>query len=215
MHLHADCDPGDMAPDLSLMSWDSYPVTGWDKEPGENYRMADPAQIGIMHDLMASYNGRFGLMELQPGHVNWSGVPVRLFPGAIRLWIWTAFAHGSEFVTTYRYRQPLFGIELFHHGLVGTDGITPSEGGRQFAQVIQEMRRLDLSKIPKFADEIQPRKTVGLVLDFDQLWYYLSLPQAKQWNQSRWLASWYAALSRLGVSIRILRPALIGPTTSR
>jgi beta-galactosidase len=211
MHLHADCDPGDMAKDLTLMSWDSYPVTGWDKEPGENYRMADPAQIGIMHDLMASYNGRFGLMELQPGHVNWSGVPVRLFPGAIRLWIWTAFAHGSEFVTTYRYRQPLFGIELFHHGLVGTDGITPSDGGRQFSQVIQEMRRLDLSRIPKFADEIQPRKTVGLVLDFDQLWYYLSLPQARQWNQSRWLASWYAALSRLGTSIRILRPGADWP----
>jgi beta-galactosidase len=206
MHLHPDCDPGDMAEDLSLMSWDSYPVTGWEKEPGETYRIADPAQIGLAHDLMASYHGRWGLMELQPGHVNWSGVPVRLFPGAIRLWIWTAFAHGAEFVTTYRYRQPRFGIELFHHGLVGTDGITPSPGGRQFAQVIQEMRRLDLSQIPKFMDEIQPRRTVGLVLDFDQFWYYLSLPQSRQWKQSQWLFSWYAALSRLGVAVHILRP---------
>lgn len=80
MHFQPDCDPGDMAKDLTLMSWDSYPVTGWDREPGENYRMADPAQIGILHDFMASFNGRFGLMELQPGHVNWSGVPVRLYP---------------------------------------------------------------------------------------------------------------------------------------
>ena len=46
----------------------------------------------------------------------------------------------AEFVTTYRFRQPLFGIQLFHHGLVGTDGVTPSAGGREFAQVITEMR---------------------------------------------------------------------------
>jgi beta-galactosidase len=160
---------------------------------------------------MASYHKRWGLMELQPGHVNWSGTPVRLYPGAIRLWIWTAFAHGAEFVTTYRYRQPRFGIELFHHGLVGTDGITPSPGGRQFAQVIQEMRKLDLRKIPKFAEEVHPRQAVGLILDFDQLWYFLSLPQAKRWNQSRWLASWYTALSRLGVAIQILRPGAEWP----
>ena len=211
MHLQPDCDPGDMAPDLTLMSWDSYPVTGWEKDKDETYRIADPASIGLLHDLMASYHKRWGLMELQPGHVNWSGTPVRLYPGAIRLWIWTAFAHGAEFVTTYRYRQPRFGIELFHHGLVGTDGVTPSPGGRQFAQVIQEMRKLDLTKVPKFAKETHPRQTVGLVLDFDQLWYFLSLPQAKRWNQSRWLTSWYTALSRLGVAIQILRPGAEWP----
>jgi beta-galactosidase len=139
-------------------------------------------------------------------------VPVRLYPGAIRLWIWTAFAHGAEFVTTYRFRQPRFGIELFHHGLVDTDGVTPSPGGKQFMQVLQEMKELDLAKVPKFADEpSDPRQTVGLVLDFDQLWYYMSLPQAKRWSQPTWLTRWYAALSRLSVRIRILRPGTPWP----
>jgi beta-galactosidase len=212
MPLHPDANPEDMAKDLNLFTWDSYPVAGREKEDGENYRIADPAGIGLIHDHMASFNNRFALMELQPGHVNWSGVPVRLYPGAIRLWIWTAFAHGSEFVTTYRFRQPRFGIELFHHGLIETDGVTPSPGGKQFVQVIQEMRKLDLSRIPKFADEpADPRQTVGLVLDFDQLWYYMSLPQAKRWNQGLWLARWYAALTRLGVRIRILRPSAAWP----
>ncbi len=213
MPLYPDADPQDMAADLTLFSWDSYPVTGWEKEgDDQTYRLADPAQIGLCHDHMASFRNRFALMELQPGHVNWSGVPVRLFPGAIRLWIWTAFAHGAEFVTTYRFRQPRFGIELFHEALVGPDGVTPSDGGKQFAQVIEEMRRLDLSRIPKFADET-PRsaETVGLVLDFEQLWYYLTLPQARRWNQGKWLAIWYAALSRLGARIRILRPEVDWP----
>jgi beta-galactosidase len=214
MSLHPDCDPQDMAGDLTLSSWDSYPVTGREKEGDDDtYRIADPAAISLCHDQIASYQNRWGLMELQPGHVNWSGVPVRVYPGAIRLWIWTAFAHGSEFVTTYRFRQPRFGIELFHHGLVETDGVTPSQGGREFAQVIQEMRRLDLARVPKFADEpYRPRETVGLVLDFEQIWYYLTLPQARRWNQSHWLAMWYAALSRLGVRVRILRPAAAWPS---
>ncbi|HEX4055011.1 MAG TPA: beta-galactosidase [Tepidisphaeraceae bacterium] len=214
MSLHADCDPQDMDEDITLSAWDSYPVTGREKEENdENYRIADPAQISLCHDQMASYQNRWGLMELQPGHVNWSGVPVRVYPGAIRLWIWTAFAHGSEFVTTYRFRQPRFGVELFHDGLVGTDGVTPSAGGREFSQVVQEMRRLDLSRVPKFADEPRrPTETVGLVLDFEQLWYYLTLPQARRWNQSLWLASWYAALSRLGVRIQILRPGTAWPS---
>jgi beta-galactosidase len=161
---------------------------------------------------MASYQKRFALMELQPGQVNWSGVPVRVFPGAIRLWIWTAFAHGSEFVTTYRFRQPRFGIELFHHGLIGTDGVTPSVGGREFCRVITEMRRLDLSRVPAFADEpLDARKTVGLVLDFDQLWNYLTLPQARRWDQKRWLITWHAALSRMGLRVMILRPGMDWP----
>jgi beta-galactosidase len=212
MPLHLDCNPQDMAKDLSLFTWDSYPVAGREKEEGEDYRIADPAGIGLIHDHMASFKNRWALMELQPGHVNWSNVPVRLYPGAIRLWIWTAFAHGAEFVTTYRFRQPRFGIELFHHGLIETDGVTPSPGGKQFMQVIQEMKKLDLAKIPKFADEpSDPRQTVGLALDFDQLWYYTSLPQAKRWSQPTWLTRWYAALSRLGVRIRILRPGAPWP----
>lgn len=208
MHFQPDCDPGDFARDLNLMAWDSYPVTGWEKEGNdETYRIADPAQISLLHDFMACFHNRWGLMELQPGQVNWSGVPVRVYPGAIRLWIWTAFAHGAEFVTTYRFRQPRFGIELFHHGLIGTDGVTPSPGGQQFGQVLSEMKNLDLARVPQFAAEPHdPRQTVGLILDFDQLWYYMTLPQARRWNQPRWLATWYAALSRLGVRIRILLP---------
>ena len=213
MPLHLDCDPGDMAPDLTLMAWDSYPVTGWEKgAKDQNYRIADPAAIGLMHDQMASYHNRWALLEIQLGQTNWSGVPAQLYPGAVRLWLWTAFAHGAEFVTTYRFRQARFGIELFHHALILPDGMTPSSGGKQFAQVIEELAHLDLSRVPDWADEPhEPARTVGLVFDFDQLWYYETLPQAKRWNQGRWWQMWYAALSRLGVRIQVLRPGTEWP----
>jgi beta-galactosidase len=197
-----------MSPDLSLMSWDSYPVTGWEKGAKDQaYRIADPAAIGLMHDQMASYHDRWAMLEVQLGQTNWSGVPAQLHPGAVRLWLWTAFAHGAEFVTTYRFRQPRFGIELFHGALVLPDGITPSAGGKEFEQVIDEMHKLDFSAVPAWAEEpYDPSQTVGLVFDFEQLWYYETMPQAKRWNQGRWWQMWYAALSRLGVRIKILRP---------
>jgi beta-galactosidase len=212
MPFHLDCDPGDFAKELNLFSWDSYPVTGWDTEDGETYRIADPAPISFVHDQMASYHSRWALMEVQPGQLNWSGTPARVYPGAIRLWLWTAFAHGAEFVTVYRFRQPRFGVEMFHHGLMTHDGVTPTAGGREFAQVISEMKQLDLRRVPKLASEQEDwPNTAGIVFDFDQLWEYATLPQAKRWNQSRWLTMWYAALTRLGMKIKILRPEMDWP----
>ncbi len=207
MPLHLDCNPADMAGELTLMSWDSYPVTGLEKNPTTEYfRLGDPSQIGFMHDHMASYCGRWGQLELQPGHINWSGFPVLQYPGAVRLWLWTAFAYGAEFVTTYRFRQPRFGIELFHEGLVGPDGQTATVGGREFEMVLHEMRRMNPAKIPPITDMIDPETTVGLLFDFEQLWYFQSLPQAKRWDQAQWLMSWYGALSRAGLRVKILRP---------
>jgi beta-galactosidase len=213
MPLHLDVNPGDMAKDLTLFAWDSYPIDPTQKGgEGENYRLADPAAVSFVHDQMASYKDRWGLLELQAGHVNWSMTPVQLYPGAVRLWIWTAFAHGAEFLTTYRFRQPRFGIEMHHHGLVETDGVTPSAGGKQFVQVIDELKKLDMKRVPAWKDEKpDPKEAVGLVFDFDQLWYLNTMPQARRWSQARWLHLWYAALSRLGKRIMILRPGARWP----
>jgi beta-galactosidase len=125
----------------------------------------------------------------------------------VRLWLWTAFAHGAEFVTTYRLRQARFGIELFHTGLLGTDGTTQTIGGKEFVQTIDEMQRLDASKLKaKQPEEFNPATTVGLLFDFEQLWYFQTLPQAKRWNQPQWLRAWYAACARNGLRVKILRP---------
>lgn len=214
MPFHPDADPQDMAEALTLYAWDAYPVPG--RGAGmkdESYRIGDPNLMGFIHDQLASYNGRFGQMELQPGHINWGDYPALLYPGAVRLWIWTAFAHGAEFVTTYRFRQPLFGTELFHSGLMDTSGTALSIGGREFSQAVDEIADLDLSAVPSPTAPAQPAPTesaipnieVGIVFDFEQLWYFDILSQARRWNQPRWLLSWYAALARLGFRVRILQ----------
>lgn len=205
MPFHLDCDPAEFRQDLSLFGWDSYPVTGWEKSPvDDTYRIADPAAIGFVHDQMRSYTGRWALMEVQVGQTNWSGVPVLLHPGAVRLWLWTAYAHGSEFITVYRFRQARFGTELFHHALVGTDGVTPSPGGRQFMQVIEEQKQL---KPPARSPRLKPAgHSVGVLFDFDQLWYHATLPQARRWDQPKWISTWYGSLARLALPMHVLRP---------
>jgi beta-galactosidase len=250
MPFHLDCNPADFAEDLTLFAWDSYPVTGWEKLPkDDSYRLADPSGLGFIHDLMSSYTGRWGLLEVQLGQTNWSGVPVLLYPGAVRLWLWTAYAHGAEFITTYRYRQPRWGIELFHHALVGPDGVTQTQGGREFAQVIDEVERLlapgrpapspapapvgEMETVPpegpmrrmrrriaKRGSPVPPNEPgafdearalasetrAGIVFDFEQLWYYTSMPQSKRWKQPQWITSWYGALARLAIRVEALHP---------
>ena len=211
MPFHQDANPADMAGDFDLTTWDSYPLTGWVKNPkDEAYRLADPDHIGLNHDTFASYHRRWALMEVQPGQVNWSGYPVLPYPGTIRLWLWTALAHGAEFITVYRWRQPLWGIEMFHAGLVSTDGVTLSAGGRQFVQVIEDLKQLDLTKIPALKDEriatgASGSDTVGMIIDFEQQWWTTTLPQAKRWSHVYQWQQWYGAITKLGLNVRVLR----------
>lgn len=200
-----EANPAEMAPDLSLMSWNTHPCSGMEKgAKDENFRLGDPALLGLIHDYMAGFNGRWGQMELQPGQVNRGDAPVQLYPGAVRLWLWTAFAHGAEFATTDRFRQPRSGLNLFHHGLVSTDGTTPTPGGRQFQQTIDEIARLDLGAIAA-APPAEPGRTVGLVVDFDQGCWFRIMPQSRRWEYGRLLQLWYGALTRLGLAVKVLR----------
>ena len=81
-------------------------------------------------------------MELQPGQVNWGTVNPQLLPGTVHMWIMQAFGGGCSFLCTYRYRHPLRGSEMYHEGIVGTDGVTLSPGGKEFVQAINEMKLL-------------------------------------------------------------------------
>ena len=212
MPFFPDCDPGDMRDSLSLYSWDTYPISGLGSDfKNENFRIGDPSGIEVVHDQMASYNGRWALMEVQPGQINWSGVPVLPYPGAIRLLLWTAIAHGAEFITVYRFRQPRWGVEMWHDGLVQHDGVTLSPGGVQFRQVADEVRRL-LAEYPPgtpvLGQDVQPapQPKAGLLLDFDQFWWTATLPQAKRWKQGELVVQYHQALSRLGFKVEIVHP---------
>ena len=104
--------------------------------------MGDPWRISFANDMFRSIKGITGVMELQPGQVNWGSYNPQPYPGAVRAWLWNAFAGDLSFICSYRYRQPLFGGEQYHYGMVGTDGVTPFSGGLEYSQFMSEIKSL-------------------------------------------------------------------------
>ena len=208
MPFHPDTNPGDFTDSLSLYGWDTYPVTGWDgPHEDETFRLADPEAMEAMHDLMASHTGRWALLEVQPGQTNWSGFPVQLYPGVVRLWLWTALAHGAEFITVYRWRQPRVGQEMHHHGLVIHDGQTLSPGGEDFKRVAAEVKQLR-EAAGEYADyaPLEPSEpaAVGILFDFNEIWLQLSQPQAKRYDYRRLVQQWHKAIAGSGLDAAML-----------
>lgn len=207
--LHAGLNPADFANNLSLCAWDGQSISGQVKNPpDETYRLADPWTIAFTHDWMASQTGRWGMLKLQPGQFDWTGSPVLPYPGAIRLWLWTALAHGADFTTVYRYRQAQSGTEQWQPGLVGLDGVSPSPGGREFMRTIEEIRLLDPVRLnaPTPAPVPSAANTEAAILfSHEDLSSFDTFPHARRWDQRQWLFRWYAALARLGWRVRILR----------
>ena len=83
------------------------------------FRLGDPHRLAMAVDYFRSFKGVTGVMELQPGQVNWAAINPQPEPGAVRMWLWHAFGGGLSFPCTYRYRQPLYGSELYHAGSSG------------------------------------------------------------------------------------------------
>ena len=122
--------------ELDFDSYTRYMVYGGDRGIGpRGYRVGEYTRIAMANDFFRPLTGMYGVMELQPGQVNWGTVNPQPLPGAVRLWLWHVFAGGSKFTCTYRYRAPLYGFEAYHYGIVGTDGVTPTPGGKEYAAV--------------------------------------------------------------------------------
>ena len=108
----------------------------------EGYRVGEYTRIAMANDYFRPLSPLYGVMELQPGQVNWGTVNSQPLPGAVRLWLWHVFAGGSRLTCTYRFRAPTYGFEQYHYGIVGTDGVTSTSGGREYQQFIDEMNQL-------------------------------------------------------------------------
>ncbi len=146
-------DHFELAEDLDIASWDSYPLGFLEdrSDEGEDWkrrfmRQGDPDFQAFHHDLYrATGRGRWWVMEQQPGPVNWAPYNPAPLPGIARLWAWEAFAHGAEAVLYFRWRQAPFAQEQMHSGLLRPD--------RQAAPALAEARAV--------AEEIAAAPEVG------------------------------------------------------
>jgi beta-galactosidase len=168
---------------LDFPSFTMYPANGKNVLGGNNFRTGSPFRINEACDYFRPINGLTGVMELQPGQINWGSVNPQLLPGTVDMWIMQAFGGGCSFLCTYRYRHPLWSSEMYHEGIVGTDGLTLSQGGKEFVQAIKEMKILR-SKYDSAAimPEILEKRRTALLWSHDVMWDLDIQKQTTQWN---------------------------------
>jgi len=205
MHIHTDVDPW-RNKDLDFISYTMYPVAGYTKGVGDQgFRLGDPWRISYANDFFRPLKGVTGVMELQPGQVNWGTYNPLPYPGVIRAWLWNAFAGGLDFICSYRFRQPLSGGEQFHYGMVGTDGTTELFGGQQYSQFMKEIRELRKLYKPnaKMPTEYAGRKT-AILYNPDNIWETEVQKQTYQWNEVGHITRIYSNLKTLCVPVDIV-----------
>lgn len=191
--------------DFDIVTWTHYPVAGSLNEGPLGYRLGSAATISFAGDFMRSINGQHGVMELQPGQVNWGPVNPQPYPGAVRLWIMRTFATGAKIVCTYRYRQPLYGAELYHYGLVGPDGVTPTSGGEQYAQAARELVALRQVATPGAPlPAAYAARRAGLLYSYEARWDIDNHKQNVRWDTYGHLLKYHRALKRVGAPVDVI-----------
>ncbi len=205
MSTHTPNDPF-LNKDLDFVSFTSYPVAGYAVGYGnQGFRVNSPLAIGMPHDYFRSIKGTTAIMELQPGQVNWGRYNPQPMPGAVRLWLYQAFGAGSAFVCAYRYRQPLFGGEQYHYGMVGPDGVTPLPGGKEYSATIKEIA--DLKKLYTPSKEYPARLSLmktGILYSKDNIWEQNYQKQTNQWNAQFHVSKYFEALRSFQVPVDFL-----------
>ena len=190
---------------LDFISFTMYPVRGTDELGPDGFRLGSPHRMASACAFYRPIGGVTGVMELQPGQVNWAAINPQPMPGAIRMWMWHAFAGGSSFVCTYRFRHPTYGSELYHDGIVGPDGVTPSRGGLEFARVIEEMRRLRTLYDPaaQMPERLAARRT-GFLWSHENLWDLDNHKQTSLWDTWRHRFIYQAAVKSAGAPLEFV-----------
>ncbi len=166
------------------------------------YRLSHVERIAMANDFFRPVRNLYGVMELQPGQVNWGQINPQPLPGAVRLWLWHVFAGGSKFTCTYRFRAPIYGIEMYHYGIVDTDGITPTRGGLEFKKFIEEIKLLRKAYNPKAKNNAayEARRT-AILYHHENTWDMQRNKQTTQWNTINHVSKYYDALKSFGCPV--------------
>jgi beta-galactosidase len=191
---------------MEIATWDSYPL-GFledrmedDADHKRRYaRQGDPDFQAFHHDLYRAVgrDGRWWVMEQQPGPVNWAPHNPAPLSGMVRFWTWEAFAHGAECVAYFRWRQAPFAQEQYHAGLLRPDSVE-AEGFAEAATVARELQAM-----PEVEHAQAP---VALVFDYASAWGWAVQPQGAGCDYFRLVFEVYRGLRKLGLSVDILPP---------
>ncbi len=161
MGTYPGLDYWKFAPELDVISWDSYPQ--WHGE------IPDPdlgASVGFVHDINRSLKGGkpFMLMESTPSMTNWQKVAKLKRPGMHLLSSIQAVAHGSDTVQYFQWRKSRGCSEKFHGAVVDHCGHENTRVFRDVAEVGKVLEKLD--KV--VGTTVRPE--VAIIYDWENRW---------------------------------------------
>lgn len=168
---------------MDFITYTLYPVAGNNILGGESYAIGDPLRLTEASAFYRPITGTFGVMELQPGQVNWGAVNPQPASGAVGMWMWHALGTGASLISTYRYRHPLRGSEMYHEGIVGTDGVSLTRTGREFVETMREIQALGPRLDPKAVEPSSlAARRAGVLWSHDNFWDLEIQPQTTEWK---------------------------------
>ncbi len=190
---------------IDISTWDSYPLgfleqAWWEPETKVFYaRTGHPDFAAFHHDLYRGMsNGRWGVMEQQPGPVNWARYNPAPLDGMVSLWTLEAAAHGAELVSYFRWRQAPFAQEQMHAGLNRPDN-SPDIASIEAKNVLQV-----LSAVGEINEH--PKADVALIFDYEAQWIFEIQPQGRSFNYARLAFQFYTSLRQKGLNVDIIGP---------
>jgi beta-galactosidase len=205
MGFFTEFDHHDVGRDIDVATWDSYPLGFLEQfwfcpqEKAAYLRQGHPDIAAFHHDLYRGCSqGRWGVMEQQPGPVNWARFNPAPLPGMVALWTLEACAHGAELTSYFRWRQAPFAQEQMHAGLLRPDS---SE-----AEAADEVRAA-AAVLEEIGPQQAPRAPVALVFSYEAAWVIGIQPQGQSFRYLELVFEAYSALRQRGLDVDIVAPS--------
>jgi beta-galactosidase len=204
MGFFTEFDHHALGRDIDVATWDSYPLgfleQFWfsSEEKRAYLRQGHPDIAAFHHDLYRGCSGgRWGVMEQQPGPVNWARFNPAPLPGMVTLWTLEAAAHGAELTSYFRWRQAPFAQEQMHAGLLRADS---SE-----AEAADEVRAA-AAVLAAIGPQQAARAPAALVFSYEAAWVVGIQPQGQSFRYLELVFEAYSALRSRGLDVDIVSP---------
>lgn len=190
---------------IDFAAYTAYPNGGTDNIGELGFRLGNSKSILFAAEYYKSVGGVSGVMEMQPGPVNWGGYNPLLLQGTVRMWLYHAFAAGGKIACSYRFRQILYSSEQYHSGIVKTDGVTPSPGGEDYIQFMKEIKALrgqykqGATMPKKLAD-----RSTAILWDLENFWSIDRQRQTYQWDAWNYPVKFLEMTKALGAPVDVI-----------
>ncbi|KAK8131766.1 hypothetical protein PG984_008204 [Apiospora sp. TS-2023a] len=177
--------------------------------------MNDALYRGISGAAYGKNAGPFGVMEMEPGVLNWNQYRVSPLEGMVRLWTHELFAAAGDLVNYFRWRQVPFAQEQTLSALFTSDN---AEDQGFVEQQILANEDLPLLRAELGNGTAEAQADVALVFDYTSNWVWSIEPYSGSWDPKSatykdvalkytdLVYTFYSSLRRLGLSVDIIDP---------